>query len=78
MYRYTTHTVQQRSMQPYCWLCQYTATKRLARRPAMLMKSSTQSLTEQLSERFAERIRNRLLAPARACRRCASALSKTA
>jgi DNA-binding transcriptional regulator YhcF (GntR family) len=31
--------------------------------PAMLMKTSAQSLTEQLAARFGERIRNRLLAP---------------
>ena len=64
-------------MQTVLLLCQYTA-QRLCPETPMLMKSSTQSLTEQLSEPFAERIRNRLLARARACRRCASALSKTA
>ena len=48
--RYTTHTVQQRSMRKlYCWLAVHGTNAPCPETPMLLMKSSTQSLTEQLS-----------------------------
>jgi hypothetical protein len=44
----------------------------------MLMKASSQSLTEQLAGALSPSASAPLLAPARACPRCASARSSTA